>query len=688
MAGIQQEERIERLKALLVGESRSRRAGAALSSAPDRSKNLMLGVLLHGANRLREGFELTDLEQVLVDALSTIVDTEEVKAWGGAYRETVAAAGADKLILPLLITLRWPRYGYSFNDLRSQLPKLRQEAWEAPNVSLVPWEDLVSGRVEEDEAFVEAMRETGFAITGIARYSSPSSSASSEDALGAQAEVAALEPWRVKLEMESFYVEREVGDQWNSRDEIYFAASSGVGGGVGETFISEEFGAVEKGQTREFSSSRKVFLNKMCSSGTVLTGIQVWEADQSNSAWYDKLQLALESTVEMVDEYVDKNPMNNLVPVPDTVAIGWEIAKLFIALMDTLRNHDDLSCSRTFILTREDMTALHGGRELEWNFNGDGHHKLRVRYTGERPPYPTGSVYCTFRDQDGSSGQGGEWSTPMPLGGRAQGAPRAAVHDGKLHVVYANAHQQGLMTSGWYDGTGWKAPTSTGRSTPQPVGLAVWNQKLWSHWYVPVGPCLWGTSWDSDHWHNYTFQLTELDTRFGSGLAERNGRLWVARSSHRQRTEGNALVLCGSTEDDGGHFGDEKELATSSHAFGTVSMAYGLDRMWVTARQDRQVRTYWSARGQSPDTAQWQSEAGPQAGSSNNPALHFDGQNLWCAYTDTSGKPHLSRRVNETSTSAGSWSTPVPIGDGTHPTVLDAPGIATYKGRMYAFYHA
>ncbi|KIZ15703.1 hypothetical protein [Streptomyces natalensis] len=430
-----------------------------------------------------------------------------------------------------------------------------------------------------------------------------------------------------------------------------------------------------------------MFLDKKCSSGTVLTSIQVWEADQSNSAWYDKLQLALESTVEMVDEYIDKNPMNNLVPVPDTLAIGWEIAKLFIALMDTLRNHDDLSCSRTFLLTREDMTALHGGRELEWNFNGDGHHKLSVRYTGERPTYPTGSVYCTFRDQDGSLGQGGEWSTPMPLGGQAQNAPRAAVHDDKLHVLYAGAQGQGSVIAGWYDGTAWQAPTRAGGMTPEPAGLAVWNQKLWSYWYQPANTAIWGTPWDKDHWGYGPKQLLDLETKFGPGLAERDGRLWVARSSHRNRTEGNALVICGSTQEDGAHFGNEKELATSSHAFGAVSMAYGLDRMWVTARKDRQVRTYWSARGQSPDTAQWQSEAGPQAGSSN-PALYFDGQNLWCAYTDAGGKPHLSRRINVTSTSAGTWSTPVPIGDGTHPTVLGAPGIVTYKGRMYAFYYA
>ncbi|MGW0607733.1 hypothetical protein [Streptomyces sp. NPDC002640] len=679
MAGIQQAERIERLKALLVGESTSRRAGAALASAPSGSKNLLLAVMLHGANRLREGRELTDLEQVLVDALKTVIDTEEIKAWGQAYRQTVTTAFPWKLIVPLTITSRPSAWGYSMADLRWRLPKLAQEAWEAPNVSLLSLEDLATGRIEEDEAFVEAMRETGFAVTGVARYPGSTSAAlSSQESPAGQGRTAALQPWRVKLEMDSFYVERAVGDQGGGRDEIYFAASSGVGGGVGDTFVSEEFGAVKEGQTRTFSSNRKVFLDQMCSSGTVLTSVQVWEADQSNSEWYDKLQLALETTVEKVDEYVESNPMNNLVPVPDTVAIGWEIAKIFIALMDTLRNHDDLSCSRTFILTRQDMAVLAQRPELEWNFNGDGHHKLRVRYTGQRPAYPTGSLYCVSRTQGSNREDAGEWSLPLPLEWTSRTAPRLAVHDNKLHVIFADGH----MKSSYYDGTAWSAPSATSVPTDQPPAPVPYRRAL--HCYA-TDPS-WGNlrwNWWSDGWSNW-YVMEEMDTAAGPAAVNHDNRRWIARSAFKS---GNELILSDEDPDVINGFNHHRTLATSSSAFGTPSIAYGLDRMWISVLQDRnQMHTYWSAKGQDPAKASWNSAQGPHGTSNNSPVLHYDGHTLWCAHTDTNGKPYLSRRVNETSTSPGTWSTPVPIADGT--TVLDTPGIAVYQGRLYAFYHA
>lgn len=228
------EERIERLKALLVGQSTSRRARAALASAPEDSKNLLLGVMLHGANRLQEGRILTRVEQALVDALETVIDTEEVKEWGRAYRETVESVDQEQLIIPRLIAQRRALFGYTIYDLKAALPQLAREASEAPNVSVVSLEDLAAGRVEEDEAFVEAMRETGFAVTGtrLTRYDSASNSgALAESATaGRSAAAAEVEPWRVRLDMKSFYVKRAVGDQGGGRDEIYFTAASGVAG--------------------------------------------------------------------------------------------------------------------------------------------------------------------------------------------------------------------------------------------------------------------------------------------------------------------------------------------------------------------------------------------------------------------------------------------------------------------------
>ncbi|MFC8532490.1 hypothetical protein ACFUJY_00810 [Streptomyces sp. NPDC057249] len=685
------QERIDRLKALLVGESSSRRAGVALAAAaPDRPRNLLLAVMLHGANRLREGRELTDLERLLVDALETVVDTEEVKAWGLAYRETVTSAPPWKLIVPFTITSRPSVWGYSIADLARAMPKLAQEAWEAPNVSLLWWEDWAAGRVEEDEAFVEAMRETGFAVTGVARYpASTNNTAGAQDVPDVQA---VQEPWRVRLEMESFYVERAVGDQGGGRDEIYFAASSGVGEGQGQTFVSEEFGAVKKGQTRQFSRDKKVFLDKPAS-GTVVAGIQVWEADQSNAAWYDKLQLALESAVYIIDEVLEKHPMSPLIPVPDSLSLAWEVAKIFIGLMDTLRNHDDLSCSRTFVLTREDMAILSLRRDMEWDFNGDGHHKLRIRYTGEPPVYPTGSISCLVRPLGDAPEESGAWSLPIPLGWTTRAAPRLTVYEDKMHLVYAESAFGSLMWS-CYDGIAWTPPIRIGPMsvTDQPPALAARRGMMYCMATASGNGQVHFTFSDVGRWNGSNWGMGQISAR-GPALCDSNteddyhNHLWAAVSCFK---DGHELYIHRKDAGaDSGTFDDERRLVTSANPLGTPSIARSRDQLWVAVlKNNAELHTYWSPQGHDPLEAAWQTAPGPRGETRNGPVLHFDGQDLWCAHTDLDGKPYLSRRDTEMNSSFNPWSAPAPIGGQTQPTVLDTPGIITYKGRMYAFYHA
>lgn len=368
----------------------------------------------------------------------------------------------------------------------------------------------------------------------------------------------------------------------------------------------------------------------------------------------------------MID-VIERNPMSTFMPVPDPVAFGWEIAKVFIGLMDVLRNHDDLSCSRTFVLTRDDMTVLSSKRELEWNFNGDGHHKLTVRYEGERPTYPTGSLHYVFRSEE----TGGEWSAPVPLNRKTQLAPRAVVHDDNLHVVYASP-DWGKLVGSWYDGTAWS-------TTPLPMGSPGFD--LIAH-EVPV--CYWQVNralnychWDNG-WQGYTAIVRE-DTAVAPSLVVRRDKIWMVRAAFQGR---NALVLT----EDGDHSGREKELVRADHAFGAPSMAYGLGRFWVTYRLDGKLHTLHASTDNSPISASWSSPS-PDGDSDHDPVLHFDGTDLWRAHVDKDGTPCLSRRTNVSDTSPGSWSDPTPIG-GEPLTVLGTPGLATYKGRLYAFYHS
>ncbi|MFJ9643028.1 hypothetical protein [Streptomyces sp. NPDC101206] len=475
------EERIERLKALLTGSSDSTRGSRAPGS--EGLGNLMLGVALHGADRQGAGRQLSDLEELLVPALEAVLekDEKEVAAWGAAYRETVTGAAPGTLIVPRLIA-EWPaESGFAVADLQEVMADLKREVAAQPNLSLLSLEDLAAGR-EESPAFVEAMRESGFAVTGVAQYPGTSGATEAAEAGEAgEADAAPLASWRARLEMDSFYVERAVGDQGGGRDEIYFTASSSAGGGKSRTFRSQEFGAVKQDQTRNFSKDNCLLLDdEVSEANTVITSIQVWEADQSSSRWYDNLQSALNLAVEKLDSVLSVPGASDIVsPLPNSVTIAYEISKFFISLMDALRNQDDLSCSRTLVLSRNQMAIMFHRKTTEWSFNGDGWHQLRVRYTGGRPVYPTGSIELVFREQTTEGDNFNPFSVPVPLGFKTATAPRLATFRGKRYLVFSRVADKRLQWSRYEDGA-WTKP-KTVETLPysnQPVALAVYRNEL------------------------------------------------------------------------------------------------------------------------------------------------------------------------------------------------------------------
>lgn len=162
----------------------------------------------------------------------------------------------------------------------------------------------------------------------------------------------------------------------------------------------------------------------------------------------------------------------------------------------------------------------------------------------------------------------------------------------------------------------------------------------------------------------------------GAALTGHDRTIWAAYSGVNNN---NAVFV--SSKDGGWSAPSRVPEAFTRKA---PSLAFGLDRLWMTlTKDDASMRTGWRS-----DDGSWQWKDGPAGTSQNGPVLHFDGTTLWAAHTDPDGQPRLSRRINTTSTSPGDWSAPTPIGGDTSPTVLDTPGLITYQGRMYAFYHA
>ncbi|MFD5423163.1 hypothetical protein ACFWJT_34750 [Streptomyces sp. NPDC127069] len=657
-----QEERIKQLQELLTGRSSSSRTRAAVASGS--LGYLLFGVALHGADA-QGSRTLTDLEQTLVDALATVVEDEELKEWGTAYRETVRSAEPGSLTVPAVIAERPVASGFAIRDLEQVLPQMAREAFEAPNVSLLSAEDIAAGRIDEDPALVEALRERGFAVTGVARY--PGSSES-----GARAATLAGSSWRVRMEMESFYVVRAVGDQGGSRDEIYFSSAASVGGDSGgETFVSDEFGSLKTGQTRDFPAGKKVFLDKQSSNEFMVASIQVWEADQSNSEWYRHLQMALNTAVEEIDAVLN-NPVSAIMdPIPLPVTIGYEIAKVFIALMDVLRNDDDLSCSRTFVLSRDDMAVLNLQPDLEWNFNGDGHHKLRVRYTGERPTYPTGAINIISRTQGPTPTDAGEWSAPIPLGWKTSTTPALAVYRGDLHTVFSRDGDNRVVWSR-YDGAAWTTPRTFGTATSdQPSAIAVHADRL--HLLYTGADGRIRHAWlNGETWSDIK-TVNDWVSPFGPALAVLDGALWSAHtggnrvyvSDHRSAWTWNYAERIGDTN-------------TSFTAHSAPALGFTNGRLSVDHRRDNDSLFRWYRGMGGEEMSSWKTRRAP--------TVHHAGRYEWTAHAGTDGYTNLSwREIDDwkwefpaTHIKRGQWTC----------TALAAPSLTTHNGRLYAIYHA
>ncbi|MGA4960350.1 hypothetical protein [Streptomyces lavendulocolor] len=250
-----EQDRLERLRGLLSGKRAQERAGRALALGQGAYSNVLLGALLHGADRSRQGKALTDLEQILLEAAGAQLSAEETRAWGRVYREEVTAQGGRLAVLPERITGLPVNQGYALADLKRDFAGLQAEALAAANVQIVSPAAVAEGQ-PEDPAFIRAMAETGFAVTAFGDLTESLAASAPGVADTGQGEEApadrgespdassAASPFRLKLEMDNFYVHREVGDQGGGRDEIYWTAATGVGdSGRGHAFSKRNGGA-------------------------------------------------------------------------------------------------------------------------------------------------------------------------------------------------------------------------------------------------------------------------------------------------------------------------------------------------------------------------------------------------------------------------------------------------------------
>ncbi|WP_438042959.1 hypothetical protein [Sorangium sp. So ce128] len=126
-------ERVKKLSEHLSGARAGSRGAQRLQK--NRAMNPLVGVAFHAAARLEAGYELSDLERMLVDAIGQAVSPIGIEAWGNVYRETEGPRKRE--FLPDVIA-EWPLdKPYTMKDLADSLPALKNEVTSQPNVRIV-----------------------------------------------------------------------------------------------------------------------------------------------------------------------------------------------------------------------------------------------------------------------------------------------------------------------------------------------------------------------------------------------------------------------------------------------------------------------------------------------------------------------------------------------------------------------
>ncbi|MFF5488723.1 hypothetical protein [Streptomyces virginiae] len=530
-----EQERLERVRALLSGSRSQARAGRALAQGSVYG-NVLIGAMLHGADRVRQGRTPTDLERMMLDVLKTLAPDAEARQWGRVYRESLAQGQAT--VVPQSITGLSVDQGYAMEDLRRDLPQIASEAAACPNAQIVdPY--AAATQQPESAAFLEAMRQTGFAVTAYSK-SSPSGAAAAGDTGGGPAQApaepaapageagtvapAAAPAFRVALELESFYVHREVGDQWASNDEIYWTASASSGPKTGRTFHSMEFQNVDKGKTFNFPTDNKTLFDSTFT-GLLGTVITAWEADQSNAEWFDNLQKALSDALSQLDLAMTVEGFVGVLPT--WFGAAFEIAKIFVFIFEAFRNYDDLTCTRFIGMDQQDLAVIsyHGG--TSWHFNGEGHHELKVKYSGGKIPFPVGTVEYAVRAGD-------TWSAPIALDWQSTQPPALAAYNGRLYALFVRASDNGVMWSR-LEGTAWTTPQRIGGDgTLFSPALAPGHGKLY---YVHVGGderVYWRTYTDTAAEWSAVAQIPNISAKRAPSLTSFGHDMWLTHVAYER----------------------------------------------------------------------------------------------------------------------------------------------------------
>ncbi|MFF3431400.1 hypothetical protein [Streptomyces sp. NPDC002602] len=662
-------QRLERLQGLLTGTRSDSRAGRNLARVP--KANVMFGALLHAADRLRQGEELTDLEEALLSSLRGALGDAEVKEWGRVYRESVTARGSLTGV-PMVITGRSVSQGYAFEDLEGDLPAVTAEWRAQSNWSAVDHKALAAGEDFDSPEFIEGMREWGWAVTVPAWAAAGGQTPEAQAPLQVDGVAAA---YRFRLEYENFHVHRQVGDGWPSTgDEIrWISAGQSDLGARAMPFLSDEFGgrSAEAGQTTPFSSPdprKRVAFDAAAENGLVLN-VACWEWDTGDG----NLDSVGEALIRL-----NNDPIFGPIwaaagaAAPTLLGLLMDLSSLAVTIISYIVSND-LSSSRSLYLDRRALAALSQSGSARWHFNGDGHHELRVKFTGDLVPFPSGTLEYAVRT-------GTTWGAPTALPWPSTAAPALAVHEGRLYAAFVRPEDHGVMWASMDAGGIWSTPARIGgdQSYVAPAltsahGKLIYavtgrNRTIYTRTYTPAA------GWTEP-------AALDGSTQYSPTLATFAGRAWLActggNSNIHHRISGNASVnnqiLWNPWRT------DNLAWKTATAVAMAPGKADGHPRMWrvITATNDH---VHSSVNGGADGTGIWQDRgAAPNWRVSHAPALAANEATgaLTILMRGTSGPLWVADH------NGSSWQEARTV-PGANPK--DAPAAAYFNNKLYTMY--
>ncbi|KPI34151.1 hypothetical protein OV450_6062 [Actinobacteria bacterium OV450] len=514
------EDRVERWQALLSGSDSTGVRGQALRRSG--GGDLLTGGWVHAAARAEQGLELTELERSILAPLEGVLGEEEVHAVGRVYRKQRAEGGPVALV-PQSVTSRSLDEGFDQEAYRAALHELLPQIMAMPNVSVADRARLADGDGYDSPEFTAAMAASGFGVTGFAGNDDGDRYAAAE----------AVPPFAAHLHWLKFACHEPVGDQGGGRDEIYWTASS-VATNYKHSTRTAETGEVVRGEfpaRGDHATGNPYFFEKTIT-GCGSVAISLWEADQSNAEWYDKLGQALRAASDMLEHIPD---YAGLIPTPSLYGHMVTAVNFLATFWEAFRNKDDHVLTRGLVFGPADLSFVYNtpGREMRMPFDarstGMGNFTLTVEYSGEAPTLPLPppvpqDLWLRFN----STTDVRTWnSVTPPYLGATPFKPGLAVFDNKLYCAFFDRRTWETQYAS-FDGTLWTslAPMPKATFNNLSPSLAVFNDKLYCATY---NGALQHASFDGSTWTPFAmkeFGLIPPGGTQGCSLAVFNGQLY------------------------------------------------------------------------------------------------------------------------------------------------------------------